>query len=81
MVAVNAAVRRMPSRLTVLNPGSVKVTTYSPGLRSMIWNCPLVSVTVEREPSMSTGLAAVTVTPGSMAPDASRAAPEMPLPI
>ena len=33
---VNELVSAMPSRRTVLNPGSVKVTLYVPGRRSMM---------------------------------------------
>lgn len=35
-VAVKPAVSSIPSRLTVLNPGSANVTAYTPGLRLMI---------------------------------------------
>ena len=34
-VAVNPAESWMPSRLTVLNPGRLKVTVYVPGRKSM----------------------------------------------
>ena len=65
----------MPSRLTVLNPGSVNVSEYVPGLRSTMRYWPVPSVTTERTFSISAGLAASTVTPGSTAPDASRTVP------
>jgi len=57
-----------PSRLIVENPGSVKVSVYTPGRRSTMRYPPLASVTTERVFSMRTGLAASTVTPGSTAP-------------
>ena len=43
----------------------------------MIWYCPLPSVTTLRTFSISAGLAASTVTPGSTAPDESRATPSI----
>jgi hypothetical protein len=43
----------------------------------MIWNRPDPSVTVVRTFSISTGLAASTVTPGSTAPELSRTTPEI----
>src|SRR5215831_5864211 len=46
-----------------------------PGLRSMIRYWPVPSVTTVRDFSMSTGLAASTLTPGSTAPDASLTRP------
>src|SRR6266850_5710869 len=49
-----------------------------PGRRSTMLNRPWSSVTAVRTFSMRAGLAAPTVTPGSTAPDASRAAPAMP---
>jgi hypothetical protein len=48
---------------------------YEPGRRSTIWYWPAPSVTAERTFSMSTGLAASTVTPGNTAPDASFTVP------
>ncbi len=70
-VAVNDPVSSTPSRLTVLKPVSENVTVYAPGRKSSIRNCPVPSVTAVRVFSMSTGLAASTVTPGSTAPEAS----------
>jgi len=70
-VAVNVPVSSTPSRLTVLKPVSANVTVYAPGLKSWIRNCPVPSVTAVRVFSMSTGLEASTVTPGSTAPEAS----------
>jgi hypothetical protein len=40
--AVNDAVSSTPSRFTVLNPGKVNVTVYTPGRRSTILYWPLV---------------------------------------
>ena len=80
-VAVNDAGSVMPSRLTVRNPVSVKVTVYWPGRRSVILNWPAASVTAVRDPSMRAGLAASTVTPGRTPPDESFTTPAMPLPI
>jgi len=60
---------------TGLNPVSVNVTVYVPGLRSTIRYCPVPSVTADRVFSMSTELDASTVTPGSTAPDTSFTAP------
>ena len=71
-VAVNAPVSSMPSRLTVLKPGSVNVTVYVPGRRSTTRYWPEPSVVTDRTFSISAGLAASTVTPGSTAPDGSR---------
>src|SRR5437016_5108994 len=48
-----------------------------PGRRSTIRYWPVSSLTTERIRSMSTGLAASTVTPGSTPPDASRTTPVM----
>ena len=45
------------------------------GRRFSMPYCPVPSVTVVRTFSISAGLAASTVTPGSTAPDASRTAP------
>ena len=75
MVAVNDPVNSTPSRLTMLKPVSVKVMVYEPGRRSTIWYWPAPSVTAERTFSISTGLAASTVTPGSTAPEASFTVP------
>jgi hypothetical protein len=81
MVAVNAAESLIPSRRTVLKPESVKVTTYSPGLRSVIWYWPLASVIVTREPSINAGLETSTTTPGSTPPEESRTTPAIELAI
>jgi hypothetical protein len=64
-----------PSRLTTLKPVRLNVTLYVPGRRSTILYWPLVSVVTERTFSMSEGLAASTVTPGSTAPDVSLTTP------
>ena len=64
-----------PSRFTVLKPASVNVTLYVPGSRSVMRYCPVPSLTTVRVFSMSTGLDASTVTPGSTAADASRMTP------
>src|SRR5688572_19364232 len=64
-----------PGRATVAKPGSVNVTEYVPGRRSMIWYWPLPSVTTDRVRSISAGLEASTVTPGSTAPDVSLTTP------
>ena len=73
--AVNDPVNSMPSRRTVLNPGSEMVTVYAPGRRFSTRYCPASSVTTERTFSISAGLATSTVTPGSTAPDVSRTTP------
>ena len=69
---------RCPPACTGLNPGSVKVTAYTPGRRSTILYWPRSSVTAVRIFSMSAGLDASTVTPGRIAPVASVASPAMP---
>ena len=66
-----------PSRFTVAKPASVNVTVYVPGRRSSIRYRPAPSVTVLRTFSISAGLAASTVTPGSTAPEASLTMPAM----
>src|SRR5688572_22189179 len=58
-------------------PGSVNVTTYTPGRRSTILYSPLASVTTTRTFSIRAGLAASTVTPGNTAPVVSLATPAM----
>ena len=63
-------------RRTVLNPASAKVTVYVPGRRSTMLYRPSPSVTAVRTFSMSAGLEASTITPGSTAPDASLTSPE-----
>jgi hypothetical protein len=65
----------MPSRLSVVKPCSVAVTEYVPGRRSTMRYWPLASVTTERPFSISTGLAASTVAPGSTPPEASLTTP------
>src|SRR5215471_435112 len=75
--AVKFPSRMMPARRTLLKPGSVKVTVYSPGRRSMIWYWPLASVATLRDFSMSAGLDASTVTPGMTAPVVSLTDPAM----
>src|SRR6185369_17293345 len=77
IVAVKVPVSSMSSRLTVLNPGSVKLREYVPGRSRSILYWPLPSVTTVRTFSMSAGLAASTVTPGSTAPDVSLTTPAM----
>src|SRR5207249_8590996 len=76
-VAVNDPCSSMPSRLSVLNPGSANVTLYVPGRRSTTLNWPLPSVTTDRTLSINAGLAASTVTPGRTAPDVSFTTPAM----
>src|SRR5437763_2547799 len=71
IVIVKLAGSSSPSRFTVANPVRVKVTVYTPGLRSVRRYAPVESVMAERVFSMRTGLAASTVTPGSTAPAAS----------
>src|SRR4051812_9865555 len=61
----------MFSRLTVLKPGSVNDSEYTPGRRSMMRYWPEPSVTADLVFSISAGLEASTVTPGSTAPDGS----------
>ena len=75
IVAVKVPSRATPSRLTVVNPGNVKVTMYSPARRSTMRYWPLPSVVADRTFSISAGLAASTVTPGSTAPDGSLTMP------
>ena len=75
-VAVNPVVSSTPARRSVENPARVNVTVYVPGRR---FDDPIHALTVchdSAEPfSMSAGLAASTVTPGSTAPESSRATP------
>src|SRR5436305_502628 len=77
--AVKSLVSSIPSRFTVLNPGSVNVTVYVPGRRSMILYCPSPLVTATRVFSMSAGLDASTVTPGITPPVLSRTPPALAL--
>src|SRR5205823_1870211 len=74
-VATNVQVNSMPSRLTVLKPGSVNVTEYVPGRRLTMRYWPVSSLTTDRTFSINTGLAASTVTPGNTPPDASLTTP------
>src|SRR5262249_8499482 len=73
------AVSSSPSRLTVVKPVKEKVTAYVPPGRSRILYWPSESVTTVRVFSMSAGLDASTVTPGSTAPDVSRTTPAIAL--
>src|SRR5262245_55546227 len=75
MVSTAVPAISMPSRLTVLKPGSVNVSEYEPGLRSMTRYWPDSSVTIVRPFEVRVGLGAATVTPGNTAPDASRTVP------
>src|SRR6266849_9254919 len=63
------------SRLNVENPASVNVTRYVPGCRLSMRYCPVASVVAVRVLSISTGLDASTVTPGSTALEASLTVP------
>src|SRR5262245_8074201 len=76
-VAANPALIAIPSRRTVVNPASANVTVYVPGRRSTMLYRPSPSVMAVRTFSMSAGLAASTVTPGSTAPDVSLTSPAM----
>src|SRR5215470_6220026 len=75
IVAMKLPVNSTPSRLTTLNPVSVNVTVYAPGLRLSMEYWPRPSVTTVRVFSMSAGLDASTTTPGRTAPEASLAVP------
>jgi len=75
--AVKPAVNSMASRLTVLKPVKLNVNAYDPGRRPTMSYRPSASVTTVRTFSMSTGLAASTVTPGRTAPDVSLTTPAM----
>ena len=75
MFAVNPELNSTPSRIWVLNPERVKVTEYTPDCSAIIKNWPALSVTAVRTSSMSTGLRAWTVTPGSTPPVVSVTAP------
>src|SRR5215471_5149163 len=77
IAAVNDPVSSIPSRLYGENPGSVTVTVYAPGLRSMMRYWPVPSVTAERTRSISAGLVASTVAPGNRAPLESLTTPVM----
>ena len=66
-----------PSLFTVEKPGRVYVTEYVPADRLSRRNWPDPSVTALRTFSISAGLVASTVTPGSTAPEASRTTPAM----
>ena len=67
-LAEKVAVSVMPSRTTMVKPGRVNVTVYSPGLSAMMRYAPALSVNTTRDCSMSAGLDASTVTPGRMPP-------------
>ena len=66
--AVKLPSSTMPARRIGLKPAMVNVTLYVPGLRSLMRYWPAPSVTALRVRSMSAGLDASTVTPGSAAP-------------
>src|SRR5580765_7870831 len=68
-------VTSMPSRLTVVKPGSVTVIAYVPGGNSVSRYCPVPSVVAVRTFWIRAGLVTSTVTPGSTASDASRTTP------
>jgi hypothetical protein len=74
-VAVNPAVSATPSRRTLPNPASEYVISYVPGRKSTMLYRPWASVTTVRVRSISAGLVASTVTPGSTPPDVSRTTP------
>src|SRR5262245_5526038 len=63
------------SRFKVENPASVNVTVYVPGCRLSIRYCPAASVNAVRLFSISTGLDASMVTPGSTAAEGSLTVP------
>ena len=65
------------SRLTVANPGKVKVIVYSPGRTSTMVYRPSPAVTTARERSISASLAASTLTPEITAPLMSFTTPEI----
>ena len=68
IVWVKFAGTSTPSATKVENPGRVIVTVYVPAVRPMMVYRPVPSVTATRLPSISNGLAASTVTPGSTPP-------------
>src|SRR5438477_8611055 len=74
-VATKVPESSMPSRLTVLKPGRENVTEYVPGRSASTRYWPVSFETTDRTFSISTGLAASTVTPGRTAPDASLTTP------
>src|SRR5262245_11007933 len=69
---------RTSSRFKVANPASVNVTVYVPGCRLSIRYCPAASVVAVRIFSISTGLDAAMVTPGSTAPEGPLTVPAKP---
>ncbi len=73
--AVKLATSSIPVRVTTEKPGMVKVTEYTPGRRSTMRYWPALSVIAVLTPSISTGLLASTVTPGSTPPEASLTTP------
>ena len=74
-VALKVPSRTMLPRRTDLNPASVKLTRYVPGLRSTILYWPELSVTTDRVFSIRAGLDASTRTPGMTDPDESLTTP------
>src|SRR5262245_14702116 len=74
-VAVNVPGSSTPARRKDWKPLSEKLTVYVPGLKSTMRYRPDSSVTALRTFSMSAGLDASTVTPGSTAPDESLTTP------
>src|SRR5262249_25653775 len=64
-----------PVRVSVVKPESENVNLYGPGRRLSMRYRPWSSVETARTPSISTGLAASTVTPGSTPPDSSLTTP------
>jgi hypothetical protein len=77
-VAVKELVTSTPSTMTVLNSGTVNVTTYVPDCNPTIRYAPSGSVTTVRVLSMSAGLEASTLTPGSLSPEGPRTMPAIP---
>ena len=77
-VATIEPLRLIPSRTSDRKPGRVNVTEYSPGRRLVMVNRPPPSVTAVRTCSISAGLRASTVTPGSTPPVSSVTRPVRP---
>ena len=67
-----------PRRASVWKPGSVKVTSYTPGGSPVSANAPAPSVTAASIGPPASVLRASTVTPGSTRPVASVTVPSMP---
>src|SRR5262245_53564352 len=78
-VAVKAVGSSIPRRTTDVNPARLKVTSYTPGRRSMMVYRPSSFVTAVLDFSISAGLEASTVAPGSTAPVVSLTTPAMPV--